>query len=175
MGPNLIVLPRVIVLTWNDQLNLVTPKLSILHYYAERKTGVGQIDFLSSDVVLTTYNAVVTEFLALEQWETGSQAYVQGRRDNDGSLQLTRLSIPLLATNWDRIVLDEAHVIRNSNVSTSKEVCILQGTKRIACTGTPCRTNTPTLCPFTNFSASTLGPTHDFFVSISIESPSIRH
>jgi hypothetical protein len=43
----------------------------------------------------------------------------------------------LFYASWRRIVLDEAHCIRNRNTITTKAVCAIQATSRWAMTGTP--------------------------------------
>jgi SWI/SNF-related matrix-associated actin-dependent regulator of chromatin subfamily A3 len=43
----------------------------------------------------------------------------------------------LFSTSWHRIVLDEAHRIRNRNATITKAVCAIQATSRWAMTGTP--------------------------------------
>ncbi|KAI9766764.1 MAG: hypothetical protein M1839_004768 [Geoglossum umbratile] len=43
----------------------------------------------------------------------------------------------LFSISWHRVVLDEAHCIRNRNTSTTKAVCAIQAVSRWAMTGTP--------------------------------------
>lgn len=43
----------------------------------------------------------------------------------------------MFQVKWERIVLDEAHVIRNHNTNMSQSCCNLKGTKRWGLTGTP--------------------------------------
>lgn len=44
---------------------------------------------------------------------------------------------PLFQIKWERIVLDEAHIIRNHNTAAASSCCNLKGINRWALTGTP--------------------------------------
>ena len=71
------------------------------------------------DVVVTTYNTVASQWKKLN------------------GLNGTRQTSPLFDNHWHRIVLDEAHVIRNSKTMNAKAVYALEGDNRWCITGTP--------------------------------------
>lgn len=58
-------------------------------------------------------------------------------RTGKGFKRPIRPKIPLLVMNWGRVVLEEAHHIRNADTSQAKATYQLLGAKRIAVTGTP--------------------------------------
>ena len=46
-------------------------------------------------------------------------------------------NVNFLSVAWDRVILDEAHQIRNPRSQTAMSVCKLKAAKRWAVTGTP--------------------------------------
>ena len=46
-------------------------------------------------------------------------------------------NVALLAVGWERIILDEAHQVRNPKAQTAQAVCRLRAARRWALTGTP--------------------------------------
>jgi len=71
-----------------------------------------------NDIVFTTYEIV--------------------SREIDGSLDDPRKSdSPLARIKWKRVILDEAHRIKNHNTKANKSICAIRCKYRIAITGTP--------------------------------------
>lgn len=108
----LIVCPKSVMSNWSEQIRAhVKPNaLSVYTYHGSNRTDDVE-ELRQYNVILTTYNTAAAEFT------------VKGR--------------PLASVNWFRIVLDEAHQIRNQNTQVAKGCCQLAAQRRWAVTGTP--------------------------------------
>lgn len=113
----LLVSPLSTVANWEDQIaSHIKPK-TLKYYIYHGGNRVRDIDELVKyDIVITTYSIVSSEFM--------------GRRNKN------RDTNPLLQTNFFRIVLDEAHMIREQSTRQSQAICALSAQRRWAVTGT---------------------------------------
>ncbi|XAR69506.1 DNA helicase [Bertholletia excelsa] len=109
--PTLIVCPPSVFSTWVTQLAEHTRQgtLKAYLYHGERTQDAKEL--LKYDIVLTTYSTLASE----EHWQ--------------GS--------PVKKIDWWRIILDEAHVIKNVNAQQSRAVTGLNAKRRWVVTGTP--------------------------------------
>ncbi|KAA3454192.1 DNA/RNA helicase protein [Gossypium australe] len=108
----LVVCPPSVFSSWITQLEEHTSpgKLKVYMYYGGERTK--EVEELKKyDIILTTYSTLATE----ESW----------------------FDSPMKKMEWWRVILDEAHVIKNANAQQSKAVTNLKATCRWVVTGTP--------------------------------------
>ena len=122
VGGTLIICPMSLMGQWVDEFRSYTVpgKVRVFMYYGpdRAKSSLGDGACLSShDVVITSYGIVASE------WSKGSN----GSLANSGLFRLA----------WTRVVLDEAHIIRNQSTEAAQACCALRATCRWAITGTP--------------------------------------
>ena len=113
----LLVCPLSTVANWEDQIaSHIKPKTLKYYIYhgGSRLSDIGEL--AKYDIIITTYSIVSSEFMG------------RGRRKDIN---------PLLQTNFFRIVLDEAHMIREQTTRQSQAICALSAQRRWAVTGTP--------------------------------------
>lgn len=111
-GGTLVVCPASLLSQWENEINHRCKRgmLSVEIYHGTNRENVPK-RLAKNDVVITTYNILTREFKTM--------------------------STVLYRIYWKRIILDEAHIIRNHKSQASEAVCGLAASKRWALTGTP--------------------------------------
>ena len=111
-GPALVVVPTSLILNWRDELARFAPGLHVKILNQAGEDRTKTIEEADKfDVVITTYGLLINEEESLCKKE------------------------------WNTIVLDEAHTIKNRDTKMSKAAMKLQGKFRILLTGTPVQNN----------------------------------
>ncbi|RAL66145.1 hypothetical protein DID88_005817 [Monilinia fructigena] len=114
----LLVAPLSVVSNWEDQIKAHVKPGALKYYIYHGANRIKDVKKLSEyDVVITTYGSVASECN-------------NRNKKKDGKY-------PLEEMNWFRIVLDEAHMIREQSTLQFKAICRLSAQRRWACTGTP--------------------------------------
>lgn len=122
--PILVIAPTVAIIQWRNEIDQHTGgKLSMLIFHGNNRTR-SKKEIMEHDVVLTTY-ALVGSVYRKQQ---------SGFKRKSGIVKEASL---LHKIQFHRIVLDEAHNIKDRNSITSKAVYALQAHKRLCLTGTP--------------------------------------
>ncbi|KAF9268324.1 hypothetical protein L218DRAFT_995053 [Marasmius fiardii PR-910] len=122
--PNLVVAPTVAIMQWRNEIEAHTePNLKVLIWHgASRETDVKELQ--KYDVVLTTYSVLESAF---RKQEAGFKRKGQIVKERSAVHQV----------NWKRIILDEAHNIKERSCNTAKAAFELQGERRWCLSGTP--------------------------------------
>ncbi|XP_028761472.1 putative SWI/SNF-related matrix-associated actin-dependent regulator of chromatin subfamily A member 3-like 1 isoform X2 [Neltuma alba] len=112
MKTTLVVCPASVISTWISQLEEHTKPgtLKTYMYYGDKRTEDAE-ELKMYDLVLTTYTTLATE---------------ESSPDS-----------PINKVYWWRVILDEAHVIKNVNAKQSQAVMKIVAERRWAVTGTP--------------------------------------
>ena len=104
----LIIVPKSIIMQWKDEINKFAPNLKVHVYDGSNRT-------LRDDAHVTIAPYTV---ITVKGFENGGET-------------------PLHRVHWNRVILDEAHEIRNKQSKTFKSVCRLMTDIKWIVTGTP--------------------------------------
>ena len=150
-GPTLIVCPLSVITNWQQQIEQHVKELyrwRVYTYHGGQRVKEAEV-LEQHDVVITTYSIVSSEWVEEEKEnkEEKEEKKERGRRRKDDSevddfpsnntRSLAALSSPLFAIRWCRIILDEAHNIRERRTRQSRACRALASHSRWAVTGTP--------------------------------------
>ncbi|EHK23695.1 uncharacterized protein TRIVIDRAFT_123181 [Trichoderma virens Gv29-8] len=117
----LVVAPLALIRQWETEINERVAKthgLKVLVHHGPQRTKQPE-DLKLYDVVITTYQILVSE---------------HGKSSDD-------VKTGCFGLHWWRVILDEAHTIKNRNAKATKACCALQSEYRWCLSGTPMQNN----------------------------------
>lgn len=171
----LLVCPLSIISNWESQIQehwdpQSRPSIYIYHGNGRLTDPQKLADY---DLVITTYSTLGFEFANQSTWTAAAGRDDDGSDDDDDELyevDATGAALDQVAhkrrerkrrkvespntcqrVEWFRIVLDEAHIVKEAKTWQSKAVCNLSGTRRICLTGTPVQNRLDDLYALVNF------------------------
>ncbi|XP_069698032.1 transcription termination factor 2 isoform X2 [Periplaneta americana] len=125
-GGTLVVCPASLINQWEGEVHRRVKRgvLDVEVYHgANRETKPRRL--AKRDLVITTYNILRSEGSVVAA-KKGTSSYVDYTKQG-----------AVFGVKWERIILDEAHTIRNHKSQTSIAACSLKGKHRWVLTGTP--------------------------------------
>ena len=118
----LIIVPASLLHQWQNEIANRFEKNSLkFHVYHEANRKKLAYNLEDNDIVFTTYEIVTRELEALGDAKDIYEIKELLRRSNS----------PLASIKWKRIVLDEAHRIKNHTTKANKIICSLQSKYRL--------------------------------------------
>ena len=108
---NLVVVPTSLVFNWQAEVQKFAPSLRVHLLHGTTRQADAHL-FDACDIVLTTYNTVVSDIRQLKEY------------------------------CFNYVFLDEAQAIKNPDSQRYKAACLLQARNRVVLTGTPVENNT---------------------------------
>lgn len=130
----LVVAPLALIKQWEAEIkNRVSDShtMRVCVHHGPQRTKRFE-DLRKYDVVITTYQILVSEHSTSSERADGPQAGCFG-------------------LHWYRVILDEAHTIKNRNAKATKACCALRAEYRWCLTGTPMQNNLDELQSLINF------------------------
>jgi SNF2 family DNA or RNA helicase len=123
----LVVCPLSLLRQWSQEIRKSTVQglgPSVVVYHGSNRADL-RPQLGCADIVLTTYAVLCAESPQLSPEKE----------------QILRSAGPLFQYRWYRVILDEAHSIRNVNSRVSRSACLVEARSRWCLTGTPVQNN----------------------------------
>ena len=133
-GGTLVICPTSVLSNWATQVSEHLPggALHVVTHHGAGKESSAE-GLAAAHVVLTTFGTLAADWAATEGAKEGGK----GGKAGGGKKRKAAEHASLFALEWHRIILDEAHTIRNRNTQACKAVLALRGARRWCLSGTP--------------------------------------
>ncbi|KAI8928180.1 SNF2 family N-terminal domain-containing protein [Entophlyctis helioformis] len=142
-GPTLIVAPVSLVNQWEQEIRDKTKPdtLKIYSYYGAKRTKDAKL-LKEFDIIITSYPLLGNDWPTDKKGKGKAAApkiKTRGEESDEEVLDVSKRSAagPLFKIKFHRVILDEAHFIKNKNTRAALAACQLETTHRWCLTGTP--------------------------------------
>ncbi|KAB5535381.1 SNF2 family N-terminal domain-containing protein [Coniochaeta sp. 2T2.1] len=142
----LVVVPANLVCQWRDEIEACCPHLIVLTYHSSQQHRVRWGDVEKADIVVTTYQEVCRGYPNKEK-----QRLIDNLELGERAASFQAALGKLFKVDWHRIILDEAHAIKNHLTHTFKACNSLRGKYRWALTATPLHNGLYEIYPYMQF------------------------
>ncbi|KAI9505438.1 DNA repair protein rad16 [Coemansia spiralis] len=129
--PTLVICPTVALLQWKAEIELATDALSVLVYYGNDRRKIINEDGAVNKAELAKYDVVLTTYAVME---SGFRRERQGFRQKG---MLRKETSVLHTVDWFRIVMDEAHNLKDRSSNSARAAFLLKAQHTWSLTGTP--------------------------------------
>ncbi|KAI4920930.1 hypothetical protein J4E85_009045 [Alternaria conjuncta] len=149
----LIIAPVALMRQWEKEIERhIHPRHKLkVHLYHGSGKNVDFARLRQCDVVLTTFGSLTSEY---KQKESSKEAMANDAELRNPSMRRKakdRLALLGQECMWYRIIIDEAHNIKNRNSKASKACADLMAKHRLCMTGTPMMNSVDELFPLLRF------------------------
>ncbi|KAI9594613.1 SNF2 family N-terminal domain-containing protein [Syncephalis fuscata] len=140
-GGTLIICPLSVISNWDEQIvtHVVPKTLSVYVHH-----GISRVEDVASlagfDVVITTFNLVSLHYSKAVKMAKQANNNSNGNNSSNNSSNGQAIEIVptgLQQIKWFRVILDEAHIIKEPKTMLCRSVCNFQAERRWCLTGTP--------------------------------------
>ncbi|MEI8027469.1 MAG: DEAD/DEAH box helicase [Pseudomonadota bacterium] len=139
----LVICPTTVLDHWQDKLDEFCPNLHSIKQHGSKRIAQMSSQFTSGKVVLTSYGVLLRDLKHISQ------------------------------INWDLVILDEAHLVKNNSTETYKAVCQIKAKMRLCLTGTPMENHLGELKAIFDFILPAYLGSDDFYRKHYMTEPSI--
>lgn len=143
----LVVVPSNLVAQWQDEIDACCSDLTVVHYHSAKSNRVRMSNIRRADIVVTTYHEVAKAYPNIDR--------LKKLENTEDDLEVTKKFSDalgeLFTVEWHRVILDEAHAIKNGATHTSKACIHLRSKYRWALTATPLHNGLHEILPYMQF------------------------
>lgn len=130
----LIIAPVTLLDQWVNELERCSDSNAVLLYYGSGRRSLVEEIKSGKNVIVTSYGTVISEYKKFQKQEE-LEKESKGKGKGKAKVKDSGKKDSLLGITWFRIVLDEAHNIRNRSTSAAKATNALLADRRWALSG----------------------------------------